>query len=993
MKKLLKIITGVTLSLAMAIGVGIGVANDREAKEVSAYTSLTEFELVTSTSQLVAGANYILGATYSNNNYFVNRTSNGNNRQLTTASISNNKVTLGNSIMPLTLGGSAGAWTFHTNDYAGTAGYFNATNTTSNNYLKIIADLDDYAYFSIAISNNNATITCTGKSSRNVIYLYQSNQISCYSSQTGSNYTLPRLYKEIVSSKTLSSIAISGSMTKTSYTTADNWNPAGLTVTGTYSDSSTQNLTASATFTYFSDSALENPKATPSALGIGNDQTIYIKATVSDKTASKSQNVSVNPVTYSVTYDANGGTGEMIDSSSPYSASSTVTILNNSFSRNGYTFVCFNTQADGFGTDYNPDETFTISSNIVLYAKWKYPYTDADSKITWDLSKTSYDSMGASAATWFSTKASISVEKATSSTATNNACPPNYEHTRFYQNSVMTISPASGYKITSIIFTATSNDYATKVKNSTWTNATKTSSSTTATIVPEVKINPVSVTFSNAVYITKIVVNYAVYSALDHISLSGTYPTAFNQGDAFSHEGMVVTATYENGSTANVTSSATWSGYNMSGSGNQTVTVSYIEELVEKTATYAITVTAAPFIAPDQNSASGQVGENDILTFTYGHLNSSLNIVSSAASIVTVGVPDIVDEDEGMVQIIFVGSGTTTVLFKDGETQLASVPVTVTRTTKLTSKQLLSANLTTTMNCTAGFDIVKNEKSTKESGYYKDGGTADSEINYFMVGKASALFSSEPASIKFTARMRGGSGKDPLGYNVEACFVDNEGSEITETKRTVTTKLTTTQTNYTISLPYSASACGVKLMHLKESGFNVYYYSFELSCDYGSSVKTLTANEVKDGNGTTTSVNNVTLRFGAKFSTDNWTAFNSEHTITDYGVMFARKTYLDSHSVSSVKAAYETNESLLYVVRRGSGTAPSLSEGNRVFTAYLTLDPSDYNTVFCATPFIVAGGQYYFLEEMRYSVKTLAAECQTTHASPLSDEALAILNA
>ena len=156
---------------------------------------------------------------------------------------------------------------------------------------------------------------------------------------------------------------------------------------------------------------------------------------------------------------------------------------------------------------------------------------------------------------------------------------------------------------------------------------------------------------------------------------------------------------------------------------------------------------------------------------------------------------------------------------------------------------------------------------------------------------------------------------------------------------------------------------------------------------------TITATEVKDGNGTTTSVESVKLRFGAQLSSDNWTAFNSEHTIEDYGVMFARKTVLDANSLSSVKAAFESRQSSLLIVGKGSGTAPSLSGSNRVFTAYLTIDSSDYNTVFCATPFILAGGQYYFLDEMRYSVKTLAAECQTTHGSPLSDEALAILNA
>ena len=42
----------------------------------------------------------------------------------------------------------------------------------------------------------------------------------------------------------LSSISISGSMTKTSYTTEESWDPTGLTVTGSYTPSGTADLTS-----------------------------------------------------------------------------------------------------------------------------------------------------------------------------------------------------------------------------------------------------------------------------------------------------------------------------------------------------------------------------------------------------------------------------------------------------------------------------------------------------------------------------------------------------------------------------------------------------------------------------------------------------------------------------------------------------------------------------------------------------------------------------
>ena len=74
------------------------------------------------------------------------------------------------------------------------------------------------------------------------------------------------------------------------------------------------------------------------------------------------------------------------------------------------------------------------------------------------------------------------------------------------------------------------------------------------------------------------------------IALSGTYPTTFVEGSTFSHEGIVVTATYDDNSTEDVTERATFSEPNMTQVGEQTVIVSY----QNMTATYTITITEAP---------------------------------------------------------------------------------------------------------------------------------------------------------------------------------------------------------------------------------------------------------------------------------------------------------------------------------------------------------------------------------------------------------------
>ncbi len=95
-------------------------------------------------------------------------------------------------------------------------------------------------------------------------------------SKTGKRVTAYTLVCEYGAAATLSSISLSGSMTKTSYTTADSWDPAGLTVTGHYSDSNTANLTNGSTFKYYNSSNVEVP--TPNDLGIGSGQTLKVVA-------------------------------------------------------------------------------------------------------------------------------------------------------------------------------------------------------------------------------------------------------------------------------------------------------------------------------------------------------------------------------------------------------------------------------------------------------------------------------------------------------------------------------------------------------------------------------------------------------------------------------------------------------------------------------------------------------------------------------------------
>ena len=78
--------------------------------------------------------------------------------------------------------------------------------------------------------------------------------------------------------------------------------------------------------------------------------------------------------TYTVTYNANGATSGNVptDASSPYESGATVTVLGNtgSLAKTGHSFNNWNTNANGTGTSYSEGNTFTISSNTILFAQW-----------------------------------------------------------------------------------------------------------------------------------------------------------------------------------------------------------------------------------------------------------------------------------------------------------------------------------------------------------------------------------------------------------------------------------------------------------------------------------------------------------------------------------------------------------------------------------------------------------------------------------------------
>lgn len=75
---------------------------------------------------------------------------------------------------------------------------------------------------------------------------------------------------------------------------------------------------------------------------------------------------------YSVTYNANGGSGSVPSDGNSYANGATVTVLDkNTLTKSDYVFAGWNTKSDGTGTWYDPSETFSMGTkNVTLYAQW-----------------------------------------------------------------------------------------------------------------------------------------------------------------------------------------------------------------------------------------------------------------------------------------------------------------------------------------------------------------------------------------------------------------------------------------------------------------------------------------------------------------------------------------------------------------------------------------------------------------------------------------------
>lgn len=104
----------------------------------------------------------------------------------------------------------------------------------------------------------------------------------------------------------------------------------------------------------------------------GGEDTLYFGATgiQPGDPGGKYDNVVLSVVPFTLSYDANGGTGT---APGPFSQNLNTTITTapaETFTRDGYSFDSWNTAADGSGTIYAAGATFTFTADTTLYARW-----------------------------------------------------------------------------------------------------------------------------------------------------------------------------------------------------------------------------------------------------------------------------------------------------------------------------------------------------------------------------------------------------------------------------------------------------------------------------------------------------------------------------------------------------------------------------------------------------------------------------------------------
>lgn len=249
------------------------------------------FTLVTAESELKAGDVIII--VNQENSVALSTMQKKYNRGESTVTILGKNVTSANDTQEITLEGAAGAWYLN----VGSGYLFTADNKKAKLLTQDTKDKNAKASISITSTTGEATIKFLGHDKYNIIKKNsQNNLFACYS--LINNQKPVAIYKK-ASTKTLTSLEISGDATKKAYNDGDAFDPTGLVVTGTYDDNTTATITNGITWA-----------TTPATLTVGTTS-CSVTATVNGMT-SPAYEVKGLTVTKTLTLSIDPATSEVV---------------------------------------------------------------------------------------------------------------------------------------------------------------------------------------------------------------------------------------------------------------------------------------------------------------------------------------------------------------------------------------------------------------------------------------------------------------------------------------------------------------------------------------------------------------------------------------------------------------------------------------------------------------------------------------------------------
>lgn len=223
-----------------------------------------------------------------------------------------------------------------------------------------------------------------------------------------------------------------------------------------------------------------------------------------------------------------------------------------------------------------------------------------------------------------------------------------------------------------------------------------------------------------------------------------------------------------------------------------------------------------------------------------------------------------------------------------------------------------------------GYTLTTNKTSDK-AGYIQDNGTKDETIVHVQISASSQIISEQPSAIIVSAKLGGGSAKNPLGYDIYAVLVDENGNALGSSV-VLTDKITNANgSDFSAELPINnyADVRGVKIYHMKEDGWNARYYNMSLKYQTGGEMsysaytttgpRLLALPQFTPGEGTYTEAKNIaisaaegTIYYNVDSDSDPTSAssaYSSAIALNTYGTHVIKAIAISGDNKSNVASA------------------------------------------------------------------------------------------